>query len=116
MRILVPGHRGYIGQVLTPLLHAAGHEVVGLDTGYYAGRQFLPEPQVPALEVDLRDVVPEDLAGFDAVIFLAALSNDALGDLDASLTHDINDAGTLRFARAACTAWRGTRSWTRRPA
>ncbi len=104
MRILVPGHRGYIGQVLTPLLQAAGHEVVGLDTGYYAGRQFLPEPQVPALEVDLRDVVPEDLVGFDAVIFLAALSNDALGDLDASLTHDINDAGTVRFARLAKAA------------
>lgn len=104
MRILVPGHRGYIGQVLTPLLQAAGHEVVGLDTGYYAGRQFLPEPEVEALELDLRDVVPEDLAGFDAVIFLAALSNDALGDLDASLTHDINDAGTVRFARLAKAA------------
>lgn len=101
MRILVPGHRGYIGQVLTPLLKAAGHEVVGLDTGYYAGRQFLPEPEVQALDLDLRDVQASDLEGFDAVVFLAALSNDALGDLDASLTHEINDSGTVRFARLA---------------
>ena len=101
MRILVPGHRGYIGQVLTPLLEAAGHEVVGLDTGYYAGRQFLPEPEVEALDLDLRDVGADDLRGFDAVVFLAALSNDALGDLDARLTHEINDAGTVRFASLA---------------
>lgn len=101
MRILVPGHRGYIGQVLTPLLMAEGHEVVGLDSGYYGGRQFLPEPEVADLPIDLRDVEPRDLAGFDAVIFLAALSNDALGDLDSRLTEEINDSGTVRFARLA---------------
>lgn len=101
MKVLVSGHRGYIGQVLTPLLVKAGHEVVGLDTGYYATRQFLPEPEVPCLAIDLRCVQADDLRGFDAVIFLAALSNDALGDLDSHLTEDINGAGTVRFARAA---------------
>lgn len=101
MKILVTGHRGYIGQVLTPMLAKAGHEVVGLDSGYYKGRQFLPEPVVRSLDKDIRDVTAEDLTGFEAVIFLAALSNDALGDLDAQLTRDINDDGTVRFAELA---------------
>ncbi len=101
MRVLVTGHNGYIGQVLCPMLQAAGHEVVGLDTYFYEGCQFQAAPQVESIRRDIREVTPEDLKGIDAVAFLAALSNDALGDLDAGLTEDINDSGTVRFARMA---------------
>ena len=101
MRVLVTGHNGYIGQVLCPLLSEAGHEVVGLDTYFYEGCQFDPCPEVESIRRDIRDVTPEDLAGVDAVAFLAALSNDALGDLDAGLTEEINDSATVRFARMA---------------
>ncbi|HVR29238.1 MAG TPA: SDR family oxidoreductase [Thermoanaerobaculia bacterium] len=104
MRILVTGHLGYIGAVLVPLFVEAGHEVVGLDTGWFRGCRFpaAPEPAaVPAIERDLRDVTRADLEGFAAVVHLANLSNDPLGDLDAHLTHDINGAATLRLARLA---------------
>lgn len=101
MRVLVTGHNGYIGQVLCPMLQAAGHEVVGLDTYFYEGCQFQAAPEVRSIRRDIREVTPEDLEGVDAVAFLAALSNDALGDLDAGLTEDINDSGTVRFAKMA---------------
>jgi nucleoside-diphosphate-sugar epimerase len=93
MRILVTGHAGYIGAVLVPRLRARGHDVVGLDSGLFAACTFGPEPApVPARSGDIRDVRVEDLRGFDAVVHLAALSNDPLGDLDPAWTHDINHA------------------------
>jgi nucleoside-diphosphate-sugar epimerase len=102
MRVLVTGHLGYLGSVLTPLLRTAGHHVTGLDTGLYADCLLGPAPrEVPTLRLDLRDVLPEHLAGFDAVCHLAALSNDPVGDLDPALTHEINHRATMRLARAA---------------
>ncbi len=102
MRVLVTGHEGFIGSVLVPLLSAAGHDVVGLDTGYYDDCTFRGTlAGVPSLRRDIRDVELEDLSGFDAVLHLAALSNDPLGDLDAELTSEINYRATVRLARLA---------------
>ena len=102
MRVIVTGHDGYIGGVLTPILSAAGHDVVGLDTGLYAGCTFGPEPQQPpTLALDVRDVGPADLIGFDAVIHLAGISNDPVGDLDPACTYAINHAGSVHLARMA---------------
>ena len=85
MRILVTGSHGYIGSVTVPLLRAAGHDVTGLDATYYRGCDlFDAEETAPTLELDVRDVRPDELAGFDGIVHLAALSNDPLGDLDRS--------------------------------
>ncbi|RKR88044.1 nucleoside-diphosphate-sugar epimerase [Micromonospora pisi] len=105
MRVLVTGHHGYLGSVLTPLLQAAGHEVTGLDTDLYADCLLGPAPaEVPNLRLDLRDVRPEHLTGFDAVCHLAALCNDPIGNLNAELTYDINHRATVRLAEAAKAA------------
>jgi nucleoside-diphosphate-sugar epimerase len=105
VKVLVTGSEGYIGAVMCPILMAEGHEVVGLDTGFYDGCDFGPyEVEHPRLALDVRDVRPEHLAGFDAVVHLAALSNDPLGDLAPALTHDINFHGTVTLARAARSA------------
>jgi nucleoside-diphosphate-sugar epimerase len=105
MRILVTGHLGYLGAEMTPLLVLLGHEVVGLDTGYFDGCDFLAPPDpVPTLDLDVRDVTPADLEGFDAVVHLAALSNDPLSDIDPRLTYDINLAASVRLAKAAKAA------------
>lgn len=102
MRVLVTGHLGYIGAVLVPELLRAGHDVVGLDIGLYEGCDLGEPPlAVPELRVDLRDVVPDHLRHLDAVVHLAALSNDPLGDLDPSLTYDINMFASIRLAHAA---------------
>jgi nucleoside-diphosphate-sugar epimerase len=102
MKVLITGHRGYIGVEMVPALRAAGHAVVGLDTGLFDGCDFLAPPdEVPNVPVDLRDVTPAHLAGFDAVIHLAALSNDPLGDLDPNITYDINLHASVRLARSA---------------
>ncbi len=103
MRVLVTGSDGYIGHVLVPLLQAGGHEVTGLDTRLYAGCDFpgLPQPQVATLVKDLRAVERADLDGFDAVLHLAALSNDPLGDLDPEITYAINHAASVRLAELA---------------
>ena len=102
MHVLVTGHGGYIGAELVPVLQAAGHSVVGLDIGLYDGCDFVTAPvDVPRLDVDVRDVTPHDLDGFDAVVHLAALSNDPLGDLDSQLTYDINLESSVRVAAAA---------------
>jgi nucleoside-diphosphate-sugar epimerase len=101
-RILVTGHNGYIGTVMTPMLLAAGHEVVGLDTDYYRRCTFLAgSAPVKTIEKDIRDIVVADLDGFDAVVHLAALSNDPLGDLNADLTYEINYRSSVRLARLA---------------
>jgi len=107
MRVLVTGHEGYLGSVLVPRLVDAGHEVVGLDTGLFADGTIGPVPaDVPALRVDLRDVTEDHLAEVapDAVMHLAALCNDPLGDLDPELTYDVNHRSTVRLAKAAKAA------------
>ncbi len=102
MELLVTGHRGYIGAEMVPVLLAHGHAVVGLDSGYYDECDFaVPPVDVPELQVDLRDVRPQDLEGFDAVLHLAALSNDPLGDINPNLTYDINLEASVRLAEAA---------------
>ena len=101
MKVLVTGHGGYIGAVLAPFLVRGGHEVTGLDTLFYGGCDlFEPEP-VEALHADVRDIRPDELHGFDAVVHLAALSNDPLGDVDRDLTLAINYRATVDLARAA---------------
>ncbi|SDL79557.1 Nucleoside-diphosphate-sugar epimerase [Nonomuraea maritima] len=102
MRILLTGHQGYLGTVMAPALADAGHDVVGLDSGLFADCVLGPETSDPkGLAVDLRDVEPAQLAGFDAVIHLAALSNDPLGALAPQLTYDINHHASVRLARLA---------------
>ncbi len=104
MKVLVTGHRGYIGTILTPMLEAAGHEVHGLDSDLYRRCTFSPGgtvPEVPSHLKDIRDVVIDDLIGFDAVLHLAALSNDPLGDFRPETTYAINLEGTKRLAEAA---------------
>ncbi len=107
MRVLVTGHEGYLGSVLVPRFAAAGHEVVGLDTGLFADCTLGPAPEpVPTLRTDLRDVTADQLAEIapDAVVHLAALCNDPLGNLDPGLTYDVNHLATVRLARAAKAA------------
>ena len=105
MKVLVTGHRGYIGAVLVPLFQEAGHQVVGLDSDLYAGCDFGPAPaEVPSLTMDLRDVEARHCQGFDAVVHLAALSNDPLGNLNPELTYDINLHASVRLAAAAKAA------------
>ena len=105
MKVLVTGHLGYIGSVLTPMLLAEGHEVVGLDSDLYRRCTFLEKlANVPTIRADLRDVTPEQLRGFDAVLHLAALSNDPLGNLNPSLTEDINWKASVRLAELARSA------------
>ncbi|KOV77873.1 MULTISPECIES: NAD-dependent epimerase/dehydratase family protein [Streptomyces] len=102
MRVLLTGHQGYLGTVMAPVLTAAGHEVVGLDAGLFADCVLGPAPADPrGHRVDLRDVTADHLAGVDAVIHLAALSNDPLGSLAPELTYDINHHASVRLARLA---------------
>lgn len=107
MRVLVTGHLGYIGSVLVPLLCERGDEVVGYDSGFFAPC-LLPgqptPPEVPNLGTDLRQLDPAVLEGVDAVVHLAALSNDPLGNLDADLTFAINDRASSHLADAAKAA------------
>ena len=102
MRVLLTGHTGYVGTVLAPMLVRAGHEVTGLDAGLFAPCVLGDAPDaVPGLQRDLRDVEADDLSGFEAVIHLAALSNDPLGDLDEENTYAINHHASVRLARLA---------------
>ncbi|MFL5421401.1 MAG: NAD-dependent epimerase/dehydratase family protein [Myxococcales bacterium] len=102
MRVLVTGHTGFIGAVMVPMLQRAGHDVVGMDTGFYDECNFLGSmARIASVRKDLRDVTREDLKGFDAVVHLAALSNDPLGDFDPELTYDINHRATARLASFA---------------
>jgi len=102
MRVLVTGHKGFIGSVMVPFLQARDVDVVGMDTDYFRDCTFLGTlSTIPEIACDIRDVSPSHLAGFDAVIHLAALSNDPLGDFDPQLTYDINHHATVRLARFA---------------
>jgi nucleoside-diphosphate-sugar epimerase len=102
MRILLTGHKGYIGAVAGPVLQAAGHDVTGLDSDLFAGCDFgEAQPAIPEVRKDLRDLTRSDLEGFDAVVHLAALSNDPLGNLDPSLTYDINHKASVHLAALA---------------
>jgi nucleoside-diphosphate-sugar epimerase len=102
VKVLVTGHHGYIGSVTAPALAAAGHDVVGLDAFYYEGCDLTADPApIPAERGDVREVETETLRGLDAVVHLAALSNDPLGDLDPELTRDINLHATVRLAQQA---------------
>lgn len=102
MRVLITGHNGYIGSVLAPMVRAAGHDVVGLDSFLFEGGTFGSDSAtIDALRVDLRDIEVDDLRGFDAVMHLAALSNDPLGDVNPQCTFDINHIGSVRLARLA---------------
>jgi len=101
----VTGHGGYIGVEMVSAFRAAGHDVVGLDTGYYDECDFVSPPDdIPELMVDLRDVEPDHLRGFDAVAHMGALSNDPLGNINPNLTYDINLHASVRLAEAAKAA------------
>jgi len=99
MKILLTGHRGYIGAVAVSMLSSAGHEVVGLDTDLFAGCDFgRPAAEIPEIRKDIREVTKADLESFEAVVHLAALSNDPLGNLDPGLTYNINHKASVRLA------------------
>ncbi len=102
MRLLLTGHRGYIGAVAGSVFRSAGHEVVGLDTDLYEGADFgAPFPKIPEVRKDIRNLTTADLEGFDAVFHLAALSNDPLGNLDSDLTYSINHRASVHLAELA---------------
>jgi nucleoside-diphosphate-sugar epimerase len=104
MKVLLTGSRGYIGTVMTPMLQAAGHEVVGLDADLYSRCTFAEGGtivDIPTIIRDTRDVRLEDVEGFDAIIHLAALSNDPLSNLNPNLTYDVNHKASVRIAELA---------------
>jgi nucleoside-diphosphate-sugar epimerase len=107
MRVLVTGHNGYIGSVMAATLRAAGHDIAGLDTYFFEKCTLAAEDaagSVPALRKDVRDVAEVDLRGFDAIVHLAALCNDPMGELDPELTLEINFRATVRLAQLAKAA------------
>lgn len=105
MKILLTGSRGYIGTVMGPFLQAAGHEVRGIDSDLYRRSTFGSwKETVPTMVKDIREVQPADLRGLDAVVHLAALSNDPLGDLNPQLTYDINHLASVHLAEVARAA------------
>lgn len=106
MRVLITGHNGYVGTVLTPMVVSAGHDVVGLDTNFFTASTFGEEAKanIGTIEKDIRDVEIADLVGFDAILHLAGLSNDPLGDLIPALTFEINYHASVRLAQLAKVA------------
>jgi nucleoside-diphosphate-sugar epimerase len=105
MRVLLTGHKGYIGAVAGPVLRSAGHDVVGLDSDLYANCNFGDaSSNIPEIRKDLREITKADLKGFDAVVHLAALSNDPVGNLNPQLTYDINHLASVTLARLAKAA------------
>lgn len=105
MRVLVAGDRGYLGAVVVPLLLRSGHDVVGLDAGWYEGCDFGPVPDGYERQTgDIRDVRVDDLRGFDAVVNLAAVSNDPVGHLNPQATYSVNAHGAIHLAKSAKAA------------
>jgi nucleoside-diphosphate-sugar epimerase len=104
-KVLITGHDGYIGSVMTPHLLDAGYEITGLDTGYFSECTLVPDRgQIPVLRKDIRDLTAKDLEGFDAVVHLAALSNDPIGNLNDSWTEEINFRASVKLAELAKAA------------
>jgi nucleoside-diphosphate-sugar epimerase len=102
VKVLVTGDRGYIGAVLVPLFREAGHEVVGLDAGWYDGCDFGPyHLDYESRTGDIRDQRAEDVEGFDAVVHLAAISNDPIGHLNPDATYSVNARGAAHMAQVA---------------
>ncbi len=104
MKVLVSGHLGYIGTIMVPMLVKAGHDVTGLDCDLYERCSYAPGggiAKVPSIRKDVRDVTPRDLFGQEAIIHLAALSNDPLGDLSVDATYAINHQASVRLAKLA---------------
>jgi nucleoside-diphosphate-sugar epimerase len=102
MKVLLTGHRGYIGTVAADMVRNAGHDVTGLDTDLFTGCDFGKAGKaIPEIKKDIRQLVLSDLQGFDAVLHLAALSNDPLGNLDSDLTYDINHRASVKLAELA---------------
>ncbi|NNF59470.1 MAG: SDR family oxidoreductase [Rhodothermaceae bacterium] len=103
MKVLATGTAGYIGTMLAPVFMARGHEVVGLDTGFYnQGWLFHGADGLPrTLVKDIRDITVDDLRGFDAVVHMAELSNDPLGQLNPTITYKINHEGSVALAKKA---------------
>ena len=105
MRVMITGHNGFIGSVMVPIMQQAGHEVVGFDSYLFADATMGPVTQdVPAVRKDIRDAERDDFDGVDAVLHLAALSNDPVGDLEPEHTYDINHAASVRLAELAKAA------------
>ena len=106
MKVLVTGTEGYLGSLLPPLLMEKGHEVLGVDTGYYKVGWLYNGTTVTAktLNKDIRHITTEDLAGVDAIVHMAELSNDPTGQLSPTITYDINHKGSVRLANIAKAA------------
>lgn len=107
MRVLLTGYNGYIGTVMAPILLEAGHEVIGLDTDLFAGSTFGEENitrSISSIRKDIRDIDISDLMGCEAIIHLAGLSNDPMGDLNPGLTYEINHLSSVRLAELAKSA------------
>src|SRR3954471_9503558 len=105
MKVLLTGSRGYIGSVMAPMLARAGHDVAGVDADFYRESTFGPWAEsIRTVVKDVRAIEAQDLKGFDAVVHLAALSNDPLGDLNPQLTYDINHLASVRLAMLARAA------------
>ena len=102
MRVFVTGHNGYVGSVLVSALEREGHEIFGLDSDLFASCVFGDDPpRIDSLQADVRDIATEDLVGFDAVIHLAAVCNDPVGNLNPQVTYDINHLASARLAERA---------------
>lgn len=104
-RVLMTGHQGYVGSVMVQHVLEAGYDVVGLDTGYYAECTLVPDrADIPTIAKDIRDLTPHDIEGCGAVIHLAALSNDPIGNLNSAWTEEINFRASVRLAELAKAA------------
>jgi nucleoside-diphosphate-sugar epimerase len=103
MKVLVTGYEGYIGSVLVGMLTAHGHEVTGLDTGYFSSCTLGPPPIAPdhVIDCDVRQIETRQLEGFEGIVHLAALSNDPMGQFREELTDEINHLATVRLAKKA---------------
>lgn len=103
MKILVTGTEGYIGSLLAPILMQRGHEVIGIDTGFYKVGWLYNATELTAktLNKDLRHITTEDLEGIEAIVHMAELSNDPTGQLAPNITYDINYKGSVRLAKLA---------------